>query len=304
MLTQETYAARRTEKQAITTETLKEKLQQAQHDYDYALKIYNDACATEDNLIILDCRALTCGALLVDLRKTEAEIINNLCQTGNIKSLKEMLSTQENPKIYLKKIAPEALHISCAQNQIHMADYLLTELKLTQEKDPYGYYPIHYACLLENEKRTGLLLDMLIQEGASIDESIGAHNDTPLHTAASCGNQKAARYLIGQGANHLLTNHRGFSALQEALLHGHTKIAIFLNREGSVLSAIECFELQKRMQSNPRANEYLKPFLAPCVAIKPLVFTHSASDPQTIPKTHATSQTDPTPVTRGPTISV
>jgi ankyrin repeat protein len=129
----------------------------------------------------------------------DAQKVYDWCEGGELEPLRAFLA-QQNPRQYLLEKAPESLHKSCAKNQLLIVAYLL-DLGLTQQQDRYGYYPMHYVCLNEDLRKTALLLDMLIRSPASIDNSIGPHYDTPLHTAAIFSNRTAIRYFMACGAD-------------------------------------------------------------------------------------------------------
>jgi ankyrin repeat protein len=238
----------------------------------------------------------------INLAIIDAQNIYDLCQDGQLESLKKFLM-QKNPRQYLSEKAPESLHKSCAKNQLLIVEYLL-DLGLTQEKDRYGYYPIHYVCLHEDLTKTALLLDMLIQNTASIANSISPHYETPLHTAAIFDNRTAIRYFMACGADindmairrskpqkktqsytplhcaviagnvsmvaYLMAfgacafsmHQEGLSALDEALLRHHTEIVSHLHQKGYALSTVDYYRLLAWMDKHGYPKSRQEPVIA------------------------------------------
>jgi len=82
-----------------------------------------------------------------------------------------------------------ALHIAAGSNDIHLLDFLLTELGEDAKRhvnigNNEGWTPMHMACFLNNFDTVNLLLE----HGGEMDKTNGV-NMTSLHELVKCDNK-------------------------------------------------------------------------------------------------------------------
>lgn len=94
-----------------------------------------------------------------------------------------------------------------------------------------GVTPLSLAASLGSVKSAEELLNL----GAKINGpgTGGAEGTIPLHAAISCGMTQMASFLLKNGADPRLSDHKGFEPIHNAVLHGNLRIVRQLHEAGA-----------------------------------------------------------------------
>ena len=89
-------------------------------------------------------------------------------------------------------------HLAVSCNALTAIEELLgASPELVNERDAYGYQPLHKAAEVGN----AAVLALLLSRGADVNDAQNAARWTPLHFAASAGNTEIVRRLLDNGAD-------------------------------------------------------------------------------------------------------
>lgn len=118
-----------------------------------------------------------------------------------------------------------ALMVSAAFNSFDVAKVLLA-----RGADPLAVDRVRGDTALHYAARAGWpkLVDLLLAHGVDVDRPSLRSGDTALHYAASIGSGSVIELLVKRGAVVDLPNHLGVRPMQDALRHGHDRIAQLL----------------------------------------------------------------------------
>lgn len=94
-----------------------------------------------------------------------------------------------------------------------------------ENRDDFGWHPLHYAA----ERRHALLVQLLLDAGAQVDAET-TEGTTPLMLAARRGDEDCLRLLLLAGAEPLRENARRQSALSLSRLHARPHLTRLLER--------------------------------------------------------------------------
>lgn len=143
-----------------------------------------------------------------------------------------------------------ALHEAAAHGELLVVELLLARGARTDVTNSLGWTPLHSAVvnghaemvrlLAQNrvdlnavaldgrtalhmavDERKHACLETLLEKGADVDAKDGTHRDTPLHRAATKGDNKAMDILLKFGAFRLARNKKGRSPADVARAQGH-----------------------------------------------------------------------------------
>jgi ankyrin repeat protein len=175
------------------------------------------------------------------LQEPPSNPVYRFCQVGDVNALMEHLAQAADPKTYLAKEAPEALHIACEANQLSVVQYLIETLALPQTPDLEGYYPLHRAVKHvhpdpSTHANTVMLLEYLYEHGADAVDVLGPYHRTPLHTATLYGCVPGVMWLLAHQAEINRREKGRFQAntpLHNAAFAGHAFIVEVLLSRGA-----------------------------------------------------------------------
>ena len=95
-------------------------------------------------------------------------------------------------------------------------------------RDASGYTALHYAS--RNNHLT--TVKQLLSAGACVNVLTKCGRDTPLHRAAYMGHEDVVRCLLENGADVMLQNEDGQTALHKAVIGGHVRVVGLLVKAG------------------------------------------------------------------------
>lgn len=153
------------------------------------------------------------------------------------------------------------LHFAAQGDKINSVLHLHEKDFNINAKDTKGSTPLHWASYSGSEKVVEYLL---VQPGVELNER-DQDGHTPLHIAVAYGYSKIVRKLLIAGADRLLTNNKGQTALQIAKSNEFDKITKMLDDKYSLLDYLK-FICNAKVKYEPRNRSYLQPFLFYCLA--------------------------------------
>eukprot|EP01102_Stenamoeba_stenopodia_P008171 TRINITY_DN2329_c0_g1_i1.p1 TRINITY_DN2329_c0_g1~~TRINITY_DN2329_c0_g1_i1.p1 ORF type:complete len:1416 (-),score=301.38 TRINITY_DN2329_c0_g1_i1:218-4465(-) len=156
--------------------------------------------------------------------------LSQACKLGDSGLLRRLLFETKQSKLEHLRIQ----HNTDSNTPIHLACYFghVECIKLLLEKDAdlincrngAGMTPLHTAAKVGKEE----CLAILIEKGADVNVRDYTEGATALHHASERGKLGCVKLLLSKGANSALTNAKGKTALDKALLRGYTEIAVLL----------------------------------------------------------------------------
>jgi len=200
----------------------------------------------------------------------------NLVRQGNTSLLITRLKKDKvQPKdrlTFLKKHAPEVLHVACVNNQLKMLHFLIGTIRMPQLRNEAGYDPIHYAVIGSRQGENQDCLNYLLKKGANVNArgpfaytplhiaviydrldlvmllhqyganvnglvEKGHYHLKPIHLAATHNKADIATFLLTHGANPFFLNQERHSPLVEAILEDNQATIVAFFRHGIWLNA-------------------------------------------------------------------
>jgi ankyrin/serine/threonine-protein phosphatase 6 regulatory ankyrin repeat subunit B len=90
------------------------------------------------------------------------------------------------------------LHLACLYGHSTIVKFLLEIGANVSEKSFLNCAALHYACT--NNKDNLNIVEILFENGACVNDTMGDFHTTPLHMACSYGNKDIAKFLLNKGA--------------------------------------------------------------------------------------------------------
>jgi len=118
-----------------------------------------------------------------------------------------------------------ALDVACLQGDAATSRLLLDHGADPNLRNKSGSTPLHDAALNGNKE----VIELLLAHKASINEIASADGSTPLQYAASMDRLEAAQTLVQHGADVMLKNAKGLTAIQLAEKNNFADISEFLS---------------------------------------------------------------------------
>ena len=110
-----------------------------------------------------------------------------------------------------------------------IAQFLISKGADVNTKDKRGYTPLHYAPYCSHTE----IAEVLIANGADVDDANNGRGSTVLHLAARKGHKDLAEVLIDSGAQVNAKDNRGRTPLDYAEDHGYKDVADLLRKHGA-----------------------------------------------------------------------
>ena len=138
-------------------------------------------------------------------------------QMGNLNKINELIEAGTPLINYRDDKHNTYLHLIAKTSRIILVQSFLTKGLKVDALNNFGDTPLHYACSIENlsDDPEGTMAKDLIKAGSPIDTQ-NKQLQTPLMVAAHWGHLKAIKVLLKSGANALLKDQEGKTALELA----------------------------------------------------------------------------------------
>lgn len=127
------------------------------------------------------------------------------------------------------------LYYAVAQNRIDIALYLLKKGASPETRD----FQLVTLLGLAIKNNSLPMIQMLVENGASIDAPIGLKNSSPLHFAIHLGKDEIVRWLVQNGANVSQKDPQGREPLHIAAAAGNLGLVRFLHACGASFFAVD-----------------------------------------------------------------
>jgi ankyrin repeat protein len=151
-------------------------------------------------------------------------------QNGSLACL-DVLARRKDNLTQVNNVGQTPLHLACFNGQAGAVELLITLGASLLAGDNGGKIPLTLACQCYHHDTFELLLQAHISQGATVDAP-NLNGETPLMQAARQSHAAAARQLITYGANPLLQDRWGDTAMTHAIKRAdHEMIAILESAE-------------------------------------------------------------------------
>lgn len=179
---------------------------------------------------------VTKGAQITALDKKGATAMHYAVRSGDIETVRFVLATEarkyiNQPAFESRYMIPTPLGEALKEKFSDIADVILEKGVSPNSRGERNWTPLHFVASLP-EKEGGLdIARLLLERGADIDKAKSASGETPVHIAASHGNEKLLDLFVRHGASVGLSNNRRETALHHAAknMQGHKVTGLLLN---------------------------------------------------------------------------
>jgi ankyrin repeat protein/L-ascorbate metabolism protein UlaG (beta-lactamase superfamily) len=125
------------------------------------------------------------------------------------------------------------IHIAVWRQKPEMIRFLFSKgARLVGVRNRYGLTPMHSAAYQGDT----LIASILLEHGATVNDSDLTDHTLPIHTAADRGQIGSLIFLLKHGADIDAVNHEGFTPLSRAIMFDQADAAEFLINRGAMLN--------------------------------------------------------------------